>query len=99
MNDSQKLTMIRRAAAMRLDAARIAEYAAEIAAIYKRSARATEDDSGRMRAIEIDARDAVKALERMQSVLCRDPEPMVWHSFEPVLDAISEGLDCLGGLV
>lgn len=99
MNDSQKMHIIRRIAAMRLDAMRTAEQAAEIAAIYKRSARATEQDAGRMRAIEIDARDAVKALERMQSVLCRDPEAKIWHSFEPVLDAISNGLDCLGGLV
>lgn len=99
MNDSQKMHMIRRVAAMRLDAARVAEQAAEIAAIYKRSARATEQDAGRMRAIEIDARDAVKALERMTAVLCRDPEPTIWLSFEPVLDAISNGMDCLGGLV
>ena len=98
MNDSQKMHMIRRVAAMRLDAMRTAEQAAEIAAIYRRSARA-QDDAARMRAIEVDARDAVKALERMQCTLCRDPEAKIWHSFEPVLDAISEGLDCLGGLV
>lgn len=99
MNDSQKMHVIRNIAAMRLDAMRVAEQAAEIGAIYKRSARATEQDAGRMRAIEVDARDAVKALERMQRILCRDPEAKIWHSFEPVLDAISTGLDCLGGLV
>lgn len=98
MNDSQKMHRIRNIAAMRLDAMRVAEQAAEIAAIYKRSARA-QDDAARMRAIEVDARDAVKALERMQCILCRDPEATVWLSFEPVLNAISEGLDCLGGLV
>ena len=99
MNDSQKMHIIRNIAAMRLDAMRIAEQAAELAAIYKRSARATEQDAGRMRAIEINASDAVKALERMTAILCRDPEPMIWNSFEPVMDAISTGLDCLGGLV
>lgn len=98
MNDSQKMQMIRNIAAMRLDAMRTAEQAAEIAAIYKRSGTATAKDAGRMRAIEIDARDAVKALERMQCILCRDPGPKIWLSFEPVLDAISTGLDCLGGL-
>lgn len=98
MNDSQKMHMIQRVAAMRLDAMRVADQAAEIGSIYRRSGR-TQDDAARMRAIEIDARDAVKALERMQCILCRDPEPKIWLSFEPVLDAISNGLDCLGGLV
>lgn len=98
MNDNQKLHLIRRVAAMRGDAMRVAEHAAELAAIYKRSARA-QDDAARMRAVEIDARDAVKALERMQNVLCRDPADHVWNSFEPALAAISDGLDCLGGLV
>lgn len=98
MNDSQKMHVIRNIAAMRIDAMSTAEQAEELAAIYKRSALA-QADASRMRAIEIDARDAVKALERMQCVLCRDPEPLIWHSFEPVLNAISEGLDCLGGLV
>lgn len=98
MNDSQKLQMIRRAAALRLDAMRIADNAAELAAIYRRSARA-KDAAARMRAIKVDALDAVKALERMQSVMCHDPEAMIWLSFEPVLDAISDGLDIVGGLV
>ena len=98
MNDNQKMHIIRRVAAMRLDAMRVAAQAAEIGSIYKRSSRA-QADAARMQAIGIDAGDAVKALERMQNVLCRDPEPMIWKSFEPVLDAISTGLDCLGGLV
>lgn len=98
MNDSQKMHIIRNIAAMRLDAMRIAEQAAELAAIYGKNVKA-QDDTARMRALRLDALDAVRALERMQSVMCRDPEPMIWHSFEPVMDAISEGLDCLGGLV
>jgi hypothetical protein len=98
MNDSQKMHMIRHVAALRIDAARVAEQAAELAAIYGKNARA-QDAAAHMRAVRVDALDAVKALERMQNVLCRDPADHVWLSFEPVLDAISTGLDCLGGLV
>lgn len=98
MNDSQKLSVVRRVAAMRGDAMRVADQAAELAAIYDKNTRA-QGAAAHMRAIEIDARDAVKALERMQNVLCCDPADHIWLSFEPVLDAISEGLDCLGGLV
>jgi len=98
MNDSQKLFVVRRVAAMRLDAARVAEQAAELAAIYGKYPRA-QGDAANMRALRMDALDAVKSLERMQNVLCRDPADHVWHSFEPVLDAISAGLDTIGDLV
>lgn len=98
MNDSQKLFVVRRVAAMRGDAMRVAEHAEELAAIYGKYPRA-QDAAANMRALRVDALDAVKALERMQNVLCRDPADHVWHSFEPVLDKISAGLDMIGDLV
>lgn len=98
MNDSQKMHVIRNIAAMRLDAMRVADQAAELAAIYGKYPR-SQDAAAHMRAVRVDALDAVKALERMQNVLCRDPAAHVWHSFEPVLDKISTGLDAIGGMV